>query len=272
MYISNVNFKSNNTTMKKSLRILLIFTLAFIGINHSIDAQDVITKNNGKKITVHIKEVTDTQIKYIEVGDPNEIIFTMDRVLIKSVEFSYGKKMKKESGEYTDEYFYDDKANNLKINFLAIRLNSVIMTYERALTPQTSLETSIKILGFDFFGDSPNTSGVGLDFGYKMKLKGLFKKDGSYRPQHLLHGSYVKPMLGFHFFNDESRYSSRRTEFRLINLGLDFGKQWILNKTLSLDVHLGFHYYGGSERSINSNGTIGYLFGTYGEQEKGRRR
>lgn len=286
----------NQTTMKKSIQLLLLFVFAFIGFSQSAYAQDEIVKKNGKKMSVWIKEVSDTQIKYIEVGDPNEIIFTIDRVLVKSVEFSYGKKMKQEEGEYSDEYFYDDKCQNLKINFLALRGNDIILTYERALSPQTALEMSLKILGFPFFDNGNDHKGVGMDVGYKMKLKSLFKKDGSYRPDHLLHGSYAKPMIGFHGFNYDN--GSRRTTYRLINVGIDVGKQWILNKTVSLDIHIGFHYYGGSEkRTVNGitddvglNGfgigdlaggenvaaslgfRIGYLFGNYGNQQKGVRK
>lgn len=287
--------------MKKNIQLSILFVFAFFGLSQSVTAQDEIIKKNGKKMSVWIKEVSDTQIKYVEVGDPNEIVFTIDRVLVKSVEFSYGKKMKTEGGEYSEEYFYDDKCHNLKINFFAVRGNDIIMTYERALTPQTSIETTIKMLGFPFFDNNNGSDdkGIGIDVGYKMKLKSLFKKDGTFRPEHLLHGSYIKPVIGFHGFNNESSFSgATRTSYRLINLGLDIGKQWILNKTISMDLFIGFHYYGGSEkRTVNGitddvgfNGfaigdlagdgnsaisfglRLGYLFGNYGEQMKGIRR
>lgn len=285
--------------MKKTFQLVLLFIFAFIGFSQSATAQDEIVKKNGKKLSVWIKEVSDTQIKYIEVGDPNEIIFTIDRVLVQSVEFSYGKKMKTEEGEYSDEYFYDDKCHNLKLNFFAVRGNDVILTYERALSPQTAIETTLKILGFPFFDNGTDNKGIGIDVGYKMKLKSLFKKDGTFRPEHILHGSYLKPVLGFHGFNNERSFSgSTRTSYRLINLGLDLGKQWILNKTVSLDLFIGFHYYGGTEkRTVNGvtddigfNGfaigdlaggdnsaisfglRVGYLFGNYGEQTKGIRK
>lgn len=146
--------------------------------------------------------------------------------------------------------------------------------------------------------DADDRRGVGIDFGYKMKLKSLFKKSGTYRPDHILHGSYAKPMIGFHALTKRN-YSDSETDFKVMNVGLDIGKQWILNKTVSLDLHIGFHYYGGSiDRSntlgifdeasgsffqggdlIGSNNTatsigfrIGYLFGSYGDQQKGNRK
>ena len=52
--------------MKKSIQVIILFAVAFMGINTFASAQDEIIKNNGKKMNVWIKEVGDTQIKYIE--------------------------------------------------------------------------------------------------------------------------------------------------------------------------------------------------------------
>jgi len=285
--------------MKKTIQVIILFTVAFMGISTFISAQDEIIKNDGKKMNVWIKEVGDTQIKYIEVGDPNEIVFTINRVLVKSVEFSYGKKMIQETGEYSDEYFADDKNQNLKINFSTIIGNNLIMTYERAISPLSSIETSIKIFGLGLIDDGRNRRGMGLDFGYKMKLKSLFKSNGTYRPSHLLHGGYVKPMIGFHALNRNRIFSSSRVSHRLMNIGMDIGKQWILNNKLSIDIHTGLHYYGGSEYITNTNGIsdevylssfsggdivgfanlalsfgirIGGIFGSYSDQNNGMRK
>lgn len=285
--------------MKKSIQVIVLFVFVFMGLSTAISAQDEIIKNDGRKMSVWIKEVGDTQIKYIEVGDPNEIIFTIDRVLVKSVEFSYGEKLKKETGEYSDDYFFNDKCQNLKINFSTLIGNNVILTYERALSPKNSIETTIKVIGLGIFPNARNRRGMGLDIGYKMKLGSVFKNDGAYRPNHLLHGGYVKPMIGFHALSQNTLFSSSRTSYRMINIGLDIGKQWIFNNNLSIDIHTGFHYYGGSENMINTNGIsdevtlssfsggdivgfenvafsfglrIGGLFGTYSEQKRGVRK
>ncbi len=278
----------------KRLFTITTLILLFIGAcSINSFAQDQIVKKNGKKLNVWIKEVSDTQIKYVEVGDPNEIIFTLDRTLVESVEFSYGKKIDQSDGKYSDEYYIDDKAHNLKLNFLAFRANALLLTYEKAIDPASSIEFSLKTFGLGLF-DEDDLSGIGADVGYKLKLKGLFKKDGNFRPDPILHGSYIRPRIGVYFQKEDDFGGSLvdRT-YRYVAFGLDYGKQWVINDQLSFDAFIGLHYYLGSIKNNYANGQsdevsfetvnggdlfggdntaaafglrLGYVFGKYGKK------
>jgi hypothetical protein len=244
--------------MKKRILFSLFFVLGTM-FSAQLFAQDVIIKKNGDKINVVIKELSDTEVKYTNYKDPNGIIFTMDRALIREIKFSYGGKIKEEGPNQDESYYIDDKRNNIKLNFTAISVGWGILTYERSLNPSSSIEASIKIPGLGITRDDQKLSGLGLNAGYKLKLGSIFQKEG-YRPKHLLHGKYFRPNLGYTFTKTTNENGSglgndRATVNRsFINFGLDFGSQYILNNVVSLDWYFGFHYYGGGIDKIVQNG------------------
>lgn len=290
----------NKTIDMNTKRLLMILLVCVVG-SLTVTAQDVIIKKNGDKVRVVVKEINDTQIKYVEFDDPNEILFTMDRALIKEIKFSYGKKYKEEAPTEVSDYFSEDGQNNLMLNFTAFGNDAIILTYERALNAGSSFDISTKILGVGIDDQSPDydKSGFGLDLGYKLKFGSVFKKSGEYRPKHLLHGGYFKPSIGF-AFAEESR-SFRSEKYSYGHFGLQVGKQWILQNRISLDIYFGFHYYIGDSEYEYSDGSgidvivddadfndgdlagdsnraaafglrVGYVFGKYGFKGKKNRR
>jgi hypothetical protein len=233
--------------MKKLILTTVIILFTFI---YSF-AQDVIIKKDGSKMEVIIKEVGDKSVKYVEPKDPNGIIFTIDKALIKEIKFSYGKKMAVKNPETNQDYYLEDKINNFTLNFTAIGGNTLALGYERAIKPGQSLFVETKIYGAGIkTSDEKSRSGFGLDVAYRLKVKSLFNPN-EYRPKHILHGSYFSPVLGFSkgtFKYDNVYDDYRYNEYKhsIFHFGLQFGKQWILQNTMSVDASLGFHYYGGN--------------------------
>ena len=233
--------------MKKAFAILfIVFGFIFI------QAQDVIVKKDDSKMNVIIKEVGDKTIKYVEPKDPNGIIFTMDRALIKEIKFSYGKKMAVKNPETNEVYYAEDKINNFTLNFTALGGNTLGLGYERAIKPGQSVFAELKIYGAGIKLESEKSrSGFGLDVAYRLKMKSLFNAN-DYRPKHLLHGSYFSPVLGFSTgkfeYNDNYYNDASYNEYKhsIVHFGLQFGKEWILQNTMSIDASLGFHYYAGN--------------------------
>lgn len=240
--------------MKKTiLFILFIFSLT------AIHAQDVIIKNDGTKMSVTIKEVGEKTIKYVDPRDPNSIVFTIDKALVKEVKFSYGKNMEVKNPETNTTYFADDKINNFTLNFIAISGNTLALGYERAIKPGQSFFTEAKIYGAGIKADrEKNRSGFGLDIAYRLKIKSLFNAN-DYRPDHLLQGSYFSPVLGFstgtfEYKNDVYDDASyRKYDHSIVHFGIQYGKEWILQNTLSIDASVGFHYYVGSAEQNEKN-------------------
>jgi len=237
----------------KFFKIFIFILLLFSGYN--LHAQDKIIKKDGTVLEVIIKEITDKQIKYVDYKDPDGILFTIDRALIKEVIFEYGKKMDVSDPKEDPWYFADDKINNIMMNFSAIGGNTLALSYERALKPGQSIMGEMKIygIGIESYNES-SRSGFGLDVYYRLKIKSLFS-DNEYRPKHLLHGGYFAPNVGFstgsytyhvdYWFDDYHNYSSYTTDHTIMNIGISYGKQWVLQRALTLDASIGFHYFFG---------------------------
>lgn len=285
---------------KKNFLIVFITCLCCLLGSGNLFGQDVITKKDGKKLKVVIKEVSDTEIKYVDYRDVEGVVFVMDRSLIREIKFSYGKNIKEEGPSQEVGYFLDDRNQNIKINFTAIAANTTVLTYERSINPTTSLEYSLRIPGLGINQDNGrNLSGIGFSIGYKLKIGSVFKKEG-YRPKHLMEGSYFRLLAGY-LYTQEDDFS--RANAKEINssahAGIEFGKQWIASGQVSFDLYAGFHYFGGSNKSKSNGATfddfndsqliggdifgfdniagsfgfrIGGLFGNYGKALKNKKK
>jgi len=237
--------------MKTRILTLTIFIFSIMTIN----AQDIITKKDGVKLKVIIKKVTKNNIKYVNFDDPNGVQFTIDKVLIKEVIFAYGKDLDISNPEKNTLYFSEDRINNIMLNFSAITGNTLAVAYERALRPGQSLMGEFKIYGL---GSKPyseeSRNGFGIDLHYRLKTQSLFNKD-KYRPKHILHGTYFAPMIGFSSGTINTKIlfsnSSESIDHSIFHLGIQYGKQWIIQRSISVDTSFGFHYFIGSTSSKN---------------------
>ncbi len=241
---------------QKFLVIFITCLCCLLG-SGNLFGQDVITKKDGKKMKVIIKEVSDTEIKYVDYRDVEGIVFVMDRSLIREIKFSYGEKIKEEGPNQDVNYFYDDRNQNIKLNFTAINSGFTILTYERAIDPSSSMEYSLKIPGLGINRNSRSLSGIGFTVGYKLKIGSVFKGDG-YRPKHISEGGYFRLLAGYVYTVEErDRFNGRDKWNRSVaHIGIEFGKQWILSNRAAFDIYIGYHYYGGSEKYTSNGATF----------------
>jgi len=254
--------------MKTIWRFLFSGILAAL-ISSAGFAQDIIIKKDGDKVKAKIVEINDTQIKYYEFRDINNLLFTLDRALIKEIKFESGTKYKEERPGISEVYYAEDNIHNVKLNFLAIGGGDLILTFERAIDAGSSWEATFKLYGLGDGAGSQDQSGVGLNVGYKLKFGNLFKNSNEYRPKHILHGGYFRPILGFSSSTskfDFGRNNTREEKDSYAHFGVDLGKQWILRNAVSIDLYLGFHYYGGSFTSDDPNAD---RFDIYNDVENG---
>ncbi len=240
---------------KKNFLVIFITCICCLLGSGNLFAQDVITKKDGKKIKVIIKEVSDTEIKYVDYRDVEGVVFVMDRALIREIKFAYGEKIKEEGPNQERAYFVDDRNQNIKLNFSAIGANFTILSYERSIDPSSTLEFSLKIPGIGIRQDGgDNLSGIGLTAGYKLKIGSVFKGDG-YRPKHILAGGYFRLVAGYIYLVEKSSFRNAKTKRSSGHVGIELGQQWILSNRAAFDIYLGFHYFGGSSQ-FESNGAI----------------
>jgi len=289
--------------LKKNFLVIFITCLCCLLGSGNLFAQDVITKKDGKKMKVIIKEVSDTEIKYVDYRDVEGVVFVMDRSLIREIKFAYGKKMKEEGPSQDVAYFVDDRNQNIKLNFTALGADFMILTYERAIDPSSSFELSLKIPGFGIENENNNfedLSGIGFTAAYKLKIGSVFKSDG-YRPKHILAGGYFRLVAGYNYtVEDRNRFNGNdRLKSSSVHVGIELGQQWILSNRAAIDLYIGYHYFGGSNE-LESNGTIfddfnneelrggdvfgfgstagsiglriGGLFGNYGKAQKNKKK
>ena len=247
--------------MKLCIKSALLIALWILGVgNNELAAQDIIIKKDGTKIWTKIVEISDTKIKYYQYQDQGGLLFTMDRALIREIEFEGGMDYKEEAPGADPAYYVDDKRNNIKLNFIGFSTNTLSLTYERSISPSMAYEIDFKLFGLGINDDFDDDGGFGIGGAFKIKTGSIFKGDG-YRPNHLLHGGYIRPRLGFGRREDTYWTSSSNRTFsqNYIHYGFDFGKQWIFSNIMSLDIFTGFHYYSDWQSGIDNTGIDRYF-------------
>lgn len=219
--------------------------------------QDIITQKNGEKLEVKIVELADDVVKFYYYDDPDQILVTMNRSLIREIKFEYGRKEEETNPGLDESYFIDDNRNNILVNFTSIASYSSMIGYEHSLNPTSSVGGGIKLHGVgansSYWDDR---TGFGVEVNYKVKTGSVFKKD-QYRPNHLLQGFYIRPDLGFTSleqtyvnYND----SEDKEKYSYFYGGFDIGNQWVFNNRLSLDIFSGINFYGGDYSYTTNTG------------------
>lgn len=121
--------------------------------------------------------------------------------------------------------------NVLKVNTLALILTTGSVFYERKLTDVISAQMGVGYLGYKI-GDT--------------KFSGLFltPEVRFYVRKNALDGFYVAPYMRYNRFHFEENSGTNTSEGTMSNIGggADFGRQWIFQKGLVLDLFFGGHY------------------------------
>jgi hypothetical protein len=234
--------------MNTKLYFLLVFSFFFL----SGFSQDIIVKKDGTKMQVIVKEITDKQIKFVDYKDPDGVVFTIDKVLVKEVIMKTGMKIKPEAPEENEWYFSDDKINLYSVDFLAFGSGVLSLGYERALVPGKSYFLRLNIYGLGIPRENISKSGAGFMGGYRYRL-GSFFNPSSYRPYHVLNGMYVEPIGGFSFgsvkFTPDYYWSEEEKTYNhaILFFGIGGGDQLVIQRTFVVDFSLGFMYYLGQD-------------------------
>lgn len=230
----------------------------------SLSAQDIIIKKSGEKLEVVIKKIEKNSINYYNFKDPNQVVFTIDKILVRAINFAYGNKLSMENPENNPYYYSDNKTNNILLNFSSFASNTIGLSYEKALKPRQSILVELKVYGLGNKGIlEKRRNGVGLDVAYRLKVKSLFKK-AQYKPKHILSGPYFSPIIGFStgtiveeplFYDYDDTPETYTTSHTVAHFGLQYGRQWIIENLFSIDTSIGYHYYLGSvkDKTLGSN-------------------
>jgi hypothetical protein len=122
------------------------------------------------------------------------------------------------------------------------------VSFEQSLRPGRSLEFGIGYIGIGFVDNSENPKGLTANVGYKLiNIKDNPTQGGRYA--HLLKGFYVKPEVIFAAYNADRwvyEWPGPSKVERARRYGgaflLTFGKQWVFDDMLLIDLYLGAGY------------------------------
>jgi hypothetical protein len=241
--------------------------------------QDYIIRTDGDSLSVNILSVTPEKIVYIYPFENEDLKREIDRSQVddyyqsrKKDNFSV-KKDKMETpaetrnidfqDQYMEEVIYvQNRMQLIKFNFTALGLGSISLAYEHSLGKNKSLEIVASQHGLGLNNTGGTKEGFGAEIGYKFKMGNIFSE--YYLPDHLLSGTYIKPILGFASVNETIETFNPNNTFVFENknrnygyLGFDLGYQWIFSDLISMDIYTGMAYYNGEfEVTINNDGDI----------------
>jgi len=180
----------------------------------------------------------------------------------ENIEADYAEEMDLQS-KYMEEVVYtQNRMNALKFNFTALGLGSLSLSYEKSLGRNKSFEVVASSHGTGVSNDNSHKNGFGGEVGFKFKMGNIFSE--YYLPDHLLSGTYIKPILGFGSVNERQETYSFGNSFVFRNknrnygyLGFDLGYQWVFGDLVLMDIYSGMAYYNGEfEITTNDNGEI----------------
>lgn len=136
----------------------------------------------------------------------------------------------------------------IKMDFFSPVTGNLTFGYEQVLTNNITLQGNLGIIGVGFV-DIDHTKGIFLKAGPRLYFTPDYFFDGMKRYNDF-QGAYFNPQIiysGFSFEYDSYNsttgiYSEQRASNNSIALMLNLGKQWVLAKVVSLDLHAGIGY------------------------------
>ncbi len=136
------------------------------------------------------------------------------------------------------------KRKAIKFELFSPLTGNTTFGYETYLKNFTSLEFKIGIIGAGVQNyNSVKEKGAFITAGPKFKLKPDYAVDGMYGT-HLLRGGYIRPELtvgSFKVTRDEV-IGAEKDNSTFVSLTINYGKQYILGESFSLDWYFGLGY------------------------------
>ncbi|HAH22299.1 MAG TPA: hypothetical protein DCL77_00765 [Prolixibacteraceae bacterium] len=210
---------------------------------------DQLIQRDGKVIVCQVREILDDEIKYIQQGFRDDVVFGIDKNKVASIVFSDGREMKLSDSMFGKENYTLQRKNALKFNFFSPLVDATAFSYERSLKPGSSMEIGVGIIGLGQNWDQyKDVSGLYFNVGYKFIKDPDFYLRGM-RYAHVLKGAYFKPELAissysYTFHRSWGSYDPNGTETNA-TVGafiLNVGKQWVFGNSFLLDWYLGAGY------------------------------
>lgn len=182
----------------------------------------------------------------------------MKRILAFSLLLCIAGAQAQESSPETKPFKY--YKNDLKVTVLSLFSGSTKLTYERAITQKQSVEITGGVIGWggDLLNHNHSKGGLcrlayKFIFNYSYYPHFHFFSNQS-RPEHLLHGFYLKPELAFSSFSYDSKDGMERLHNNRLAVMGCIGYQWVCHRFV-------FDIFGGLGAGIGDENEYNYYHG-----------
>ncbi|MBX7108563.1 MAG: DUF3575 domain-containing protein [Chitinophagales bacterium] len=137
----------------------------------------------------------------------------------------------------------------IKMDFFSPLTGNITFGYEQVLANNITLEGNLGIIGISLIEDGNHAKGLFIKAGPRLYFAPDYLLDGMKRYNDF-QGAYFKPEFiysgfGFDYDNYNSQngtYTTERGTNNSIALMLNLGKQWVLARIVTLDLHAGAGY------------------------------
>lgn len=213
-------------------------------------AQDKLFFRSGEELKVRVVEFGVSEVKYRLYEAPADApVHAVEKYKILKVVLETGEEFTYSPDDLLDPFNYEgQKTKAIKVGFLSPLNNVISASFETSLRPGRSLEFGLGYIGAGFANNYENARGMTVNFGYKLiNIRDNPTSNGRYA--HLLKGFYIKPELIFAAYNADrliwdwpNPSRTERTTFYGGAFLLTFGKQWVFDDLLLIDIYGGLGY------------------------------
>lgn len=247
-------------------------SLLLVAASNIASAQDkIFTTTQKNPVEGEVTEINNAEIKYKPTGRPFPVT-TLDKQDVIKIVYANGEvfMINNPLKDYT--VYAGQHKWNAKLDLFSPLLGYTNLYLEHSQKPGRSVEYQLNLIGLgknqtlwysNYNGNYMKESkfdarGAGLGIGMKF-LRLPDYVNGSMRLRHIMQGSYIKPAVSVSYYSRNFlSYDSvganalqRKTVFA-INPNITFGRQFILDNTISLEMYA----------------TVGYSFDNVRQQER----
>jgi hypothetical protein len=237
-------------------------------------AMDTLITIKNEKIPCKVTKISDYEIEYKKVNDPEATVFTTAREKVKEIRWSNGKKelLMPDEMDVNLERQILDKRSAIKFHFFSPIASQLTFSYEHCLKVGTNIEFSAGLINNSILynSSSPNLiQGLLFSGGVKFLLGEDFYVAGL-KYAHPLKGRFIKPEIDFSSFvirgetmNTGSTYNNGYytpgpiyvTDQRITSAALiiNYGRQFVLGNILTFGYSVGLGYAFTSSKYTNAS-------------------
>ncbi len=257
-------FRSNNALpvkfsalwlrLMKSILSLLFLTL----LSFAAGAQDkIFVKTQKQPVTGVVTEVGATEVRYHMSGRPLPVL-TVEKQDVIRIQFENGQTLQLSDPSADFSLYYDQHLWNAKVSLFSPLNGHTQLYLENVVKPGRSREFELNIIGLGvdpnmldgsshpITGEPITYEAKGIGVGYGIRFIKMPDYVGNMRLRHLMQGSYIKPAVSFAYYTRNfvagnsyrasGDYLYRKPVFSTM-VGASFGRQWILDNTISIDAY-----------------------------------